>query len=111
MLFLLPRTMIFFKEGIMISKMFKLGTAVAIGFLVSSCSSGDGSNSLMRMFSGNPERTITVALKDGTAKQLKNSWDKKALSACGSAYTVVNLESAVSTAGGHNSLSGTVSCN
>ena len=41
----------------------------------------------------------------------KNSWDKKALSACGSAYTVVNLGSAVSTAGGHNSLSGTVACN
>ena len=111
MLFLLSCTMIFFKEVIMIAKMFKLGTAVAIGFLVSSCSSGDGSNSLMRMFSGNPERTITVAIKDGTAKQLKNSWDKKALSACGSAYTVVNLGSAVSTAGGHNSLSGTVSCN
>ena len=73
--------------------------------------SSNGSNSLMRMFSGNPERTITVAIKDGTAKQLKNSWDKKALSACGSAYTVVNLGSTVSTAGGHNSLSGTVSCN
>ena len=111
MLFLLSSTMIFFKEGIMISKMFKLGTAVAIGFLVSSCSSGDGSNGLMRMFSGNPERTITVAIKDGTEKQLKNSWDKKALSACGSAYTVVNIGTAVSTAGGHNSLSGTVSCN
>ena len=62
----------------MITKMLKLGTVVAIGFLISSCSSSNGSNSLMRMFSGNPERTITVAIKDGTAKQLKNSWDKKA---------------------------------
>ena len=95
----------------MISKVFKLGTVVAMGFLVSSCSSGNGSSSLKRMFSGNPERTITVAIKNGTAKQLKNSWDKKALSACGSAYTVVNIESAVSTADGHNSLSGTISCN
>ena len=95
----------------MISKILKLGTVMAIGFLVSSCSSGNGANSLMRMFSGNPERTITVAIKDGTAKQLKNSWDKKALSACGSPYTVVNLGTAVSTAGGPNSLSGTVSCN
>ena len=67
--------------------MLKLGTVVMIGFLISSCSSSSGSNSLMRMFSGNPERTITVAIKDGTAKQLKNSWDKKALSACGSTYT------------------------
>ena len=95
------------KEVTMISSVFKIVTIMAIGFLVSSCSSG---NDLMRMFSGNPERTITVAIKDGTAKQLKNSWDKKALSACGSAYTVVNLGSAQSTAGGHNSLSGTVSC-
>ena len=95
----------------MISKMFKLGTVVVVGLLISSCSSGNGSNSLMRMFSGNPERTITVAIKDGTAKQLKDSWDKKALSACGSAYTVVKLGAAVSTAGGHNSLSGTVACN
>ena len=94
----------------MISKMFKLGTMLVIGLLLLSCSSGNGSNSLMRMFSGNPERTITVAIKDGIAKQLKSSWDKKALSACGSAYTVVNLGSAVSTADGHNSLSGTVSC-
>ena len=91
----------------MILRMYKLGTIMAIGLLVSSCSSGNG---VMRMFSGNPERTITVAVKDGTAKQLKNSWDKKALTACGSAYTVVNLETAVSTAGGHNSLSGTVAC-
>ena len=94
----------------MVSRVFRLGLAIVIGFFVSSCSSGSEQNSLMRMFSGNPERTITVALKDGTAKQLKNSWDKKALSACGSTYTVVNLESAVSTAGGHNSLSGTVAC-
>ena len=94
----------------MISRVFKIGTAIAIGFLVSSCSSGNESNSLMRMFSGNPERTITLALKDGTAKQLKNSWDKKALSACGSSYTVINLGSAVSTAGGHNSLSGKIAC-
>ena len=94
----------------MITKMFKLGTVVVIGFLISSCSSSNGSNSLMKMFSGNPERTITVAIKDGTAKQLKNSWDKKALSACSSGYKVVNLGSAVSTADGHNSLSGTISC-
>ena len=94
----------------MISRVFKLGTLMAIGFLVSSCSSGNDPNSLMRMFSGNPERKITVAIKDGTATQLKNSWDKKASSACGSAYTVVNLGSTASTAGGHNSLSGTVSC-
>ena len=95
----------------MITKMLKLGTVVVIGFLISSCSSGSGSNSLMRMFSGNPERTVTVAIKDGTAKQLKNAWDKKALSACGSTYKVINLGSAVSTAGGHNSLSGAVACN
>ena len=95
----------------MISKMFKLGTMSVIGLLLLSCSSGNGSNSLMKMFSGNPERTIKVAIKDGTAKQLKDSWDKKALSTCGSTYTVVNLGSSVSTAGGHNSLSGTVSCN
>mgnify|MGYP001182921005 CR=1 FL=1 len=94
----------------MIIRIFRLATLMAIGFLVSSCSGGNESNSLMRMFSGNPERIITVALKDGTAKQLKNSWDKKALSACGSSYTVVNLGSEVSTAGGHNSLSGTIAC-
>ena len=94
----------------MISRVLKLGTAMAVGLLVTSCSNGNESSSLMRMFSGNPERTITVAIKDGTAKQLKNAWDKKALGACGSAYTVVNLGSAVSTAGGHNSISGTVSC-
>ena len=94
----------------MISRVLKLGTAMVIGLLVTSCSNGNESSSLMRMFSGNPERTITVAIKDGTAKQLKNAWDKKALGACGSAYTVVNLGSAVSTAGGHNSISGTVSC-
>ena len=95
----------------MVSRILKLGVVLAMGIYASSCSSSNESNSLMRMFSGNPERTITVAIKDGTAKQLKNSWDKKALSACGSTYTVVNLGSTVSTAGGHNSLSGTVSCN
>ena len=95
----------------MIKKMLKLGTVVVIGFLISSCSSSNGSNGLMRMFSGNPERTIKVAIKDGTAKQLKNAWDMKALSTCGSEYKVVNLESTISTAGGHNSLSGTISCN
>ena len=95
----------------MVSRILKLGVVLAMGIFASSCSNSNESNSLMRMFSGNPERTITVAIKDGTAKQLKNSWDKKALSACGSAYTVVNLGSTVSTAGGHNSLSGTVSCN
>ena len=94
----------------MILRTYKLGIVMVMSFILSSCSSGNEPNSLMRMFSGNPERTITVAVKDGTAKQLKNSWDKKALSACGSAYTVVNLGSAVSTAGGHNSLSGTVAC-
>ena len=94
----------------MIIRTFRLATLMAVSILVSSCSDGSESNSIMRMFSGNPERTITVALKDGTAKQLKNSWDKKALSACGSSYTVVNLGSAVSTAGGHNSLSGTIAC-
>ena len=100
-----------FKEVIMVSRILKLGVVLAVGIFASSCSSSNESNSLMRMFSGNPERTITVAIKDGTAKQLKNSWDKKALSACGSAYTVVSLGSTVSTAGGHNSLSGTISCN
>ena len=95
----------------MASRILKLGVVLAMGIFTSSCSTSNESTSLMRMFSGNPERTITVAIKDGTAKQLKNSWDKKALSACGSAYTVVNLEEAVSTAGGHNSLSGTVACN
>ena len=100
-----------FKEVIMVSRILKLGVFLAVGIFASPCSSSNESNSLMRMFSGNPERTITVAIKDGTAKQLKDSWDKKALSACGSAYTVVNLGSTVSTAGGHNSLSGTVSCN
>ena len=75
----------------MITKMFKLGIVVVIGFLISSCSSSNGSNGLLSIFSGNPERTITVAIKDGTAKQLKNSWDKKALSACGSAYRIVTV--------------------
>ena len=100
-----------FKEVIMNSTRLKLGMVLAMGFFVASCSSSNESNSLMRMFSGNPERTVTVAIKDGTAKQLKNAWDKKALSACGSTYKVINLGSAVSTAGGHNSLSGTVACN
>ena len=95
----------------MVLRIFKLGVVLAMGIFVSSCSSSNESNSLMRMFSGNPERTITIAIKDGTAKELKNAWDKKALSACGSTYTVVNLGSAVSTAGGHNSLSGTIACN
>ena len=94
----------------MIIRIFRLATLMAISFIVSSCSDSSESNSFMRMFSGNPERTITVAIKDGTAKQLKNSWDKKALSACGSAYTVVTMGTAQSTAGGHNSLSGTISC-
>ena len=100
-----------FKEVIMVSRILKLGVVLTMGFFASSCSSSNESNSLMRMFSGTPERTVTVAIKDGTAKQLKNAWDKKALSTCGSTYTVVNLGSSVSTAGGHNSLSGTVACN
>ena len=100
-----------FKEVIMVSRILKLGVVLAVGIFASSCSSSNESNSLMRMFSGNPERTVTVAIKDGTAKQLKNAWDKKALSACGSTYKVINLGSAVSTAGGHNSLSGAVTCN
>ena len=95
----------------MFSRILKLGVVLAVGFFASSCSSSNEPNSLMRMFSGNPERTITVAIKDGTAKQLKDALDKKALSACGSTYSVVNLGSAVSTAGGHNSLSGKVACN
>ena len=95
----------------MVLRIFTLGVVLAMGIFVSSCSSSNGSNGLMRMFSGNPERTVTVAIKDGTAKQLKNAWDKKALSACGSTYKVINLGSAVSTAGGHNSLSGAVACN
>ena len=100
-----------FKEVIMVSRILKLGIVLGMGVLASSCSSSNESNGLMRMFSGNPERTVTVAIKDGTAKELKNAWDKKALSACGSTYEVINLGSAVSTAGGHNSLSGTVACN
>ena len=95
----------------MVSRILKLGVVLAMGFFASSCSSSNESNSLMRMFAGNPERTISVAIKDGTTKQLKNAWDKKALSACGSTYTVVNIGSSVSTAGGHNSLSGTIACN
>ena len=95
----------------MVSRILKLGVVLAMGVLASSCSSSNESNSLMRMFSGNPERTVTVAIKDGTEKQLKNAWDKKALSTCRSTYKVIDLSSAVSTAGGHNSLSGKVACN
>ena len=95
----------------MVSRVLKMGVVLVIGVFASSCSSSNEPNSLMRMFSGNPERNINVAIKDGTAKQLKDAWDKKALSACGSTYTVVNLGSAVSTAGGHNSLSGKIICN
>ena len=95
----------------MVSRVLKMGVVLVIGVFASSCSSSNEPNSLMRMFSGNPERNINVAIKDGTAKQLKDAWDKKALSACGSTYTVVNLGSAVSTAGGHNSLSGKIVCN
>ena len=100
-----------FKEVIMVSRILKLGVVLALGIFASSCSSSNGSNNFVRMFSGNPERTVTVAIKDGTGKQLKTAWDKKALSACGSTYKIINLGSAVSTAGGHNSLSGTVACN
>ena len=95
----------------MVSRVLKMGVVLVIGVFASSCSSSNEPNSLMRMFSGHPERNINVAIKDGTAKQLKDAWDKKALSACGSTYTVVNLGSAVRTAGGHNSLSGKIVCN
>ena len=77
------------------------------GIFVVSCSSGNGA---MSMFSGNPARTVEVAIKDGNAKQLKTAWDNKALSLCKSGYNITNLGKVVSTAGGHNSLSGSIAC-
>ena len=77
------------------------------GMFVYSCSSGNG---MMSMFSGNPARTVQVAIKDGNAKQLKNAWDKKALSLCQSGYNITNIGKVISTAGGHNSLSGSIAC-
>ena len=77
------------------------------GMFVYSCSSGNG---MMSMFSGNPARDVQVALKDGNAKQLRSAWENKAASLCKSGYDITNLGKAVSTAGGHNSLSGTISC-
>ena len=86
----------------MILKAFKILIIITSAVIVSSCTSS--------MFSGNPARTVQVAIKDGNAKQLKNAWDKKALSLCKSGYNVTNLGKVVSTAGGHNSLSGLIAC-
>tara|TARA_B100001741_G_C16173843_1_gene423620 strand:- start:11 stop:289 length:279 start_codon:yes stop_codon:yes gene_type:complete len=91
----------------MILKAFKFLIIVTAGIFVSSCSSGNG---VMSMFSGNPARTVQVAIKDGNAKQLRNAWDQKALSLCKSGYNITNLGKVVSTAGGHNSLSGLIAC-
>ena len=91
----------------MILKAFKFVIILYSGLIVSSCSSGKG---VMSMFSGNPARTVQVALKDGDAKQLKNAWDNKAQSLCKSGYSITNLGKVVSTAGGHNSLSGLIAC-
>ena len=91
----------------MILKAFKFIIIFTLGVIVSSCSSGNG---MMSMFSGNPARTVQVAIKDGNAKQLKDAWDKKAMSLCKSGYNITNLGKVVSTAGGHNSLSGLIAC-
>ena len=91
----------------MILKAFKFLIILAAGIFISSCTSGNG---VMSMFSGNPARTVQVAIKDGNAKQLKNAWDQKALSLCKSGYNITNLGKVVSTAGGHNSLSGLIAC-
>ena len=88
-------------------KAIKILIIITSGVIVSSCTSGNG---VVSMFSGNPARTVQVAIKDGNAKQLKNAWDKKALSLCKSGYNVTNLGKVVSTAGGHNSLSGLIAC-
>jgi len=85
----------------MILKAFKILIIITSAVIVSSCTS---------MLSGNPARTVQVAIKDGNAKQLKNAWDKKALSLCKSGYNITNLGKVVSTAGGHNSLSGLIAC-
>ena len=91
----------------MILKAFKFLIIFTAGIFVSSCTSGNG---VMSMFSGNPARTVQVAIKDGNAKQLKNAWNQKALSLCKSGYDITNLGKVVSTAGGHNSLSGSIAC-
>ena len=91
----------------MILKAFKFLIILTAGIFVSSCTSGNG---VMSMFSGNPARTVQVAIKDGNAKQLRNAWDQKALSLCKSGYDITNLGKVVSTAGGHNSLSGLIAC-
>ena len=91
----------------MILKAFKFLIILTAGIFISSCSSGNG---VMSMFSGNPARTVQVAIKDGNAKQLKNAWDQKALSLCKSGYNITNIGKVVSTAGGHNSLSGLIAC-
>ncbi len=91
----------------MVSKAYNFLIILTAGSFVFSCSSG---NSVMSMFSGNPARTVQVAIKDGSASQLKNAWDNKAISLCKSGYNITNLGKVVSTAGGHNSLSGSIAC-
>ena len=91
----------------MILKAFKFSIILTSGVVVSSCTSGNG---VMSMFSGNPARTVQVAIKDGSATQLKKAWDEKALSLCKSGYDITDLGKVVSTAGGHNSLSGSIAC-
>ena len=91
----------------MVAKAYKFLIIFIAGVFVFSCSSGNG---VMSMFSGNPARAVQVAIKDGTAKQLRDSWDNKALSLCKSGYEITNLGKVVSTAGGHNSLSGSIAC-
>ena len=91
----------------MILKAYKFLIILTTSVFVFSCSS---SNGVMNVFSGNPARTVQVAIKDGNAKQLKNAWDNKALSLCKSGYNITNLGKVVSTAGGHNSLSGLIAC-
>ena len=94
----------------MLTKLGRMGIIMSLCLIISSCSSTSGSNSLLRIFSQNPEREVNVAIKDATEKQLKDAWDKKAMSSCQSNYQVVKLDKVISTAGGHNMLSGTVSC-
>ena len=91
----------------MISKAYKFLIILTTGVFIFSCSS---SNGVISMFSGNPARTVQVAIKDGNAKQLKNAWDKKALNLCKSGYNTTNIGKVISTAGGHNSLSGSIAC-
>ncbi len=91
----------------MILKTYKFLIVLTAGVFVFSCSS---SNGVMNMFSGNPARTVQVAIKDGNSKQLKDAWDKKALSLCQSGYNITDIGKVISTAGGHNSLSGSIDC-